>query len=236
MASGNGINNIEIEQFFNDETNEDLKRNFVSVYSSDSITKYINCYDIIKEKRAKYPFAIFNTNRENKPGAHWWSFLDIHPKKDLFLFDSFGFIWFKQFIVDNDKNIIDKMLGYLEKFNKKDTKISLVSLTFSIESYTKVKEKSLDNLTNTAKDFFHLLSEFGKLNDQLQELTTDTSGIFQLCFYKNLFEPFRDSKIIDDEFLTKKKKTVATLLNEIFLTNKETNEEEMKLFVRDNDL
>ena len=225
MASGNGINNIEIEQFFNDETNEDLKRNFVSVYSSDSITKYINCYDIIKEKRAKYPFAIFNTDRENKPGAHWWSFLDIHPKKDLFLFDSFGFIWFKQFIVDNDKNIIDKMLGYLEKFNKKDTKINLVSLTFSIESYTKVKEKSLDNLTNIARDFFHLLSEFGKLkkqkkkkemkiillDDQLQELTTDTSGIFQLCFYKNLFEPFRDSKIIDDEFLTKKNKNSSNI-------------------------
>ena len=69
-------------------------------------------------------------------------------------FDSFGFIRFKQFIVDNDKNIIDKMLFNLEKFNKKDTKINLVSLTFSIESYKKIKEKSLDNLTDTAKDFF----------------------------------------------------------------------------------
>ena len=29
-----------------------------------------------------------------------------------------------------------------------------------------MKEKSLDNLTNTAKDFFHLLSEFGKLKEQ----------------------------------------------------------------------
>ena len=71
-------------------------------------------------------------------------------------------------------------------------------------------------------------------DDQLQELTTDTCGIFQLYFYKNLFDPVRDSKIIDDEFLTQK--TVTTLLNEIFSTNKEKNEEEMKLFVRDNDL
>ena len=55
------------------------------------------------------------------------------------------------------------MLFNLEKFNKKDTKINLVSLTFSIESYKKITEKSLDNLTNTAKDFFHLLSEFGNL-------------------------------------------------------------------------
>ena len=43
----------------------------MGVSSSDSITKHINFYDTIKEKRAKYPFAIFNTNRENKPGTHW---------------------------------------------------------------------------------------------------------------------------------------------------------------------
>ena len=87
-------------------------------------------------------------------------------KKDLLLFDSFEFVGFKQFIVDNDKNIIDKMLFSLEEFNKKDVKINFVSLTFSIESYKKIKEKSLDNLTNAAKDFFHLLSEFGKLKKQ----------------------------------------------------------------------
>ena len=104
----------------------------MGVYSSDSITKYINFYNVIKEKSSKYPFAIFNTNRENKPGTHWWSFLDIHPKKDLLLFDRFGLAGFKQF---NDKNIIDKLLFNLEKFNKKGTKINLVSLTFSIESY-----------------------------------------------------------------------------------------------------
>lgn len=66
------------------------------------------------------------------------------------------------------------------------------------------------------------------LDDQLQQLTKDTCGIFQLDFYKNLFDPVSDSKIIDDEFLTTKKKTVTTLLNEIFSTNKETNEKEMK--------
>ena len=82
------------------------------------------------------------------------------------LFDSFEFVGFKQFIVDNDKNIIDKMLFSLEEFNKIDAKINFALLTFSIESYKKIKEKSLDNLTITAKDFFHLLSEFGKLKKQ----------------------------------------------------------------------
>ena len=66
------------------------------------------------------------------------------------------------------------------------------------------------------------------LDDQLQELTTDTCGMFQLYFYKNLFDPVSDSKIIDEEFLTKK--TVVALFNEIFSTNKKMNEEEVKLF------
>ena len=70
------------------------------------------------------------------------------------------------------------------------------------------------------------------LDDQLQELTTDTCGTFQLYFY--LFDPVRDSKIVDDEFLTKK--AITTLLNDVFSTNKEANEQEMKLFARDNDL
>ena len=81
IASENGITNIEIEKYFDDEMNEGLKRNFMGVYWADSITKYVNFYDIIKEKGAKYPFTIFNTDRENKPGTHWWSFLDIHQKK-----------------------------------------------------------------------------------------------------------------------------------------------------------
>ena len=135
------------------------------------------------------------------------------------------------------------MLFNLERFNKKDTKINPVSLTFSIESYKNIKGKSLENLTNTAKDLFHLLSEFGKLknqkkkemniiltDDQLQDLTIDRCGIFQLHFYKNLVDPVSDNKIINDKFLTKK--TVTTLLNEIFSTNKESNEEEMKSFAK----
>ena len=83
----------------------------------------MNFYDTIKERRAKYLFAIFNTDRENKPGTHWWSFLDIHLRKDL-LFDSFRFTGFKQFIVDNDEIIIDKsfFIYCLNLQNKKTKK------------------------------------------------------------------------------------------------------------------
>ena len=105
MTSGNEKTNIDVEKFFDNETNDDLKRNFMGVYLSDSITKYIDFYDIMKQKRAKYQFTIFNTDRENKPGMHWWSFLDIYLQKDLLLFDSFGFVGFKLFIIDNDSAV-----------------------------------------------------------------------------------------------------------------------------------
>ena len=42
------------------------------------------------------------------------------------------------------------------------------------------------------------------VEDQLQELTTYTCGIFELYFYKNLFNPLSDNKITNDEFLLKK--------------------------------
>ena len=59
------------------------------------------------------------------------------------------------------------------------------------------------------------MSKFGQLKnkkkemkivllvDKLQELKTNKRRIFQLYFYKNLFEPSAHSKIINNESLTK---------------------------------
>ena len=91
----------------------------MGTYSIDSITKYINFYEIIRHRNAKYPFAIFNTDKESEPGKHWWSFLDIHPKNNLFLFDSFGLEGFKLFIVDNDKKIIKDLFFNFKKCDSK---------------------------------------------------------------------------------------------------------------------
>ena len=43
----------------------------MSTYSVDSIMKYINFYKIIKQRNAKYQFAILNTDKENEPGVYW---------------------------------------------------------------------------------------------------------------------------------------------------------------------
>ena len=73
--------NVEIEKFFHIETNGDFKENFVGVHSSSSITRFINYFRIIKQKDRQYHFAIFDTDRANKPGTHWWSLLNISSGK-----------------------------------------------------------------------------------------------------------------------------------------------------------
>ena len=76
-----GITNLEINKFFENEENQDIKNNYMGVYSTDSITRYINFYEIIKKRNAKYPFAIFNTDKNNKLDTHWWKFYGYSPQK-----------------------------------------------------------------------------------------------------------------------------------------------------------
>ena len=109
-----GLSNFQI-----DEENEEIKKNYMGVYSMDKITRYINFYGIIKRKNGKCPFAIFNTDNHNKPRKHWWSFIDIRPEKILFLFDSFGIEGLNFFIVNNDEKIINELLFDFKRFEAK---------------------------------------------------------------------------------------------------------------------
>ena len=146
-----GISSFQINDFFRDEENEDLQKNYMGIYSIDSITKYINFYERIKRKNSKYRFAIFNTDKENEPGVHWWSFMDIHPKNNLFLFDSFGIEGFKLFIVDNDQDIINELLYNYQKFESKSSqKLKLCTMKFCVETWQKMSQKTKDQLTDTA--------------------------------------------------------------------------------------
>ena len=81
-----------------------------------------------------------NTDRSDKKGAHCWSFLDLHTKKEIFLFHSFGLERFKEFIF-NDRNILNKILYGIQKFDKKDNKITLITLKFSMLEYEKIRKK-----------------------------------------------------------------------------------------------
>ena len=59
--------------------------------------------------------------------------------------------------------------------------------------------------------------------DRMQNLDSVTCGVFQLYFYNNLFNPNENSKIQNKARLNKK--TIETLLNELFVPDgQETNE------------
>ena len=48
---GDGISNSQIQNFFQKEENEDLKNNYVGVFSMDYIAKYIKFDELVKEKK-----------------------------------------------------------------------------------------------------------------------------------------------------------------------------------------
>ena len=238
------ISNDAVVEFFENETDSDLKENFVGVFPSNYIIKFISFHQMAKEKTKKYPFIIMNTDRSDKSGTHWWSCLDLHEKKEIFLFDSFGFTGFKRFVIDNDVNILNKILYSLQKFQKKDQKITIITIKFSMKEYENIKNEH--RLRQTTQDLLHLIYEYGRLHnikdsitihsvdDQLQNLETDTCGIFQLYFYFNLFVTFENSSIIEDNKLSKR--TIEKLLNEIFSLDRNRNEEEMERFAKEKNI
>ena len=198
----------------------------MGTFSIDSVTKYIDFYSIMKNRNTKYPFAIFNTSKENEPGTQWWSFLDIQSKNNLFLFNSLGLDGFKVFVVNNQETVINELLYDLKRCQSKSNKrLTLCSMKFCINTWRKMSQKTKSQLTETAQNLFHLMEQFAKLKNsqcmniiilenRVQDLLTTNCGPFQLYFYKNLFDPEEKSKILHHQKLTKN--TLETLINEIF--------------------
>ena len=110
---------------------------------------------MIKKRNGIYPFAIFNTDEHNKPGTHWGSFMNIHPRKNLLLFDSLGLDGFKFFIVDSGENIIDELLYNFKKCKITNQKIILCTMKFSTNDWEKLVHTKKEQLTDTAQNFFH---------------------------------------------------------------------------------
>ena len=77
---------------------------------------------MICEKKGKYPFIITNADSSSKSATHWWSILDIEPKTDIFFFDSFGFDGLKNFIIQDDKKVIENILFRTEQMTRTDNK------------------------------------------------------------------------------------------------------------------
>ena len=98
----------------------------------------------------------------------------------------------------------------------------------------------------TTQDILHLMYEFGKLHklndvvmmhlvdDQLQNIETDTCGIFQLYFYVNLFTPLENILTVNDKKLSKS--TLKKLLNENFYLDRDKNKSLAEQFAEEKDI
>ena len=64
------------------------------------------------------------------------------------------------------------------------------------------------------------------VEDRIQDIDSNTCGIFQLHFYENLFNPDKNSKIQSKNKL--KKNTVEMLLNELYSLDDKENEIKME--------
>ena len=93
-----GITNVTIEKFIEEE-NDDLQKYFIGVFSSNSITRYVNFFRLAKKRDGSYSFVILNMDRRNLHGTHWWSILTSYLSKQLFLFNSYRFAGLKAFII-----------------------------------------------------------------------------------------------------------------------------------------
>ena len=151
-----GISNFQIEDVIKKIGDEDLLENFVGVFPSNYMNRFINHAAMIEDKKGKYPFIIANTDLSNKRGVHWWSILDIEPRNDIFFFDSFGLDGLKKIIIQDDKKIVDKILIGIEQMNKTDQKITLCKIKFNLGTCKELSKKKIDSLSDTTRDFFIL--------------------------------------------------------------------------------
>ena len=113
-----------------------------------------------------------------------------------------------------------------------DSKITLCKIQFNLNAYKNLSKKELDALSDTANDFFRFILAFGNklklrnfiniwlMEDRVQDLNSVTCGIFQVCFYDNLFNPNENSEIQDKAKLNKR--TIEILLNELFVLDDKT--------------
>ena len=190
------------------------------------------------EDSSKFSFIIANTDASDKLGVHWWSIIDIEPRNDIFFFDSYGIEGLKHFIIQDDREIVDEILIGTEKTDRTDDKITLCKIKFNLGACKDLTEDEIISLSDTARNFFYLIQAFGiklklrifvniwMVEDRLQDLDSATCGMFQIYFYQNLFNPDKNRKIQGETKLNKK--TVETLLNEIFSLDDKENEIKMK--------
>ena len=75
-------------------------------------------------------------------------------KRSIFFY-TFRVDGLKSFIIHNNKKVIEKyFFGGTEQITRTDNKITLVNVKFSLNACKNLSKNELDNLSDTARDFF----------------------------------------------------------------------------------
>ena len=124
------------------------------------MSKFISHVAMIEDS-VKFPFIIANTDASDKPGVYWWSILNIEPRTDIFFFDSYGTDGLKHFIIQDDRQIVDKILIGIETMDRTDEKITLCKIKFNLGACKHLTEKEKNSLSQIARTFFYFIQAFG---------------------------------------------------------------------------
>ena len=156
-----GITNFQTETALKNINDKDLSDNFVRVFPANEMNRFVDYKLTTSEEKGKYALLKANADSSDKGGTHWWSILDIEPRTDLFFFDTFGVDGLKSFIIQDDRKVIEKILFGTEQLTRTDNKITLVNIKFSLNAFKNLNKNKLDNLSDTARDFFCFVQSFG---------------------------------------------------------------------------
>ena len=132
--------------------------------------------------------------------------MDIEPKNDLLFCYTFGVDDLKSFLIQDDQKIIEKILLGTEQLTRRDKRITLVNIKFSLNACKNLRKIELDNLRDAARDFFYFVQSFRDklklrdfiymwvVEDRIQGLHTVNCDIYQTYFYNNLLIPDQKTK------------------------------------------
>ena len=200
-----GISKLQIENALKDMKDEGIDDNFVGVFPSSHINKFINHAAMISEKKGKHPFVIANTDSSEKGGIHWWSILDIEPKREIFCYYSFGLNSLKNFTIQDNRNVIEKILLGTEKMTRTANKITFFNIWFNLNACKNLSTEELVQVFGNKLKLINFVNIW-MVEDRVQSLDSVTCGIFQLYFYNNVFNLNKNSKIQDRARLNKRTK------------------------------
>ena len=87
---------------------------------------------------------------------------DIEPTTNIFFFDSYGLEGLKHIIIQDDKEIVDKILIGIDKMDRSDNKITLCKIKLDLAACKQLSEDEIISLSDTARNFFLFHSNFWK--------------------------------------------------------------------------